>query len=367
MSTSAATMKYRGIAATLRMQILRGELPPGSRLPTRRVLEKSFSTMPPTIQKAVDLLVARGFVEVKGRRGTFVVERLPSQRHYALAFSWSRWRDVSQFYRGLADQAATMSNAQRRISCFHGLGGHLDVEDSQQLHRLVRNQQVHGVIFCNSPFELGQSQLLTEPGLPRVAIESRPIPEGMSCVYPDLPAFWRQAVARLHADGRRRIAHLLLASSHWDNTRQGLLGLSDEFGLSLPNAWIQCAHVDVSNSARHLVEMWMREAPASRPDAIVVHDDNLLLHATRGLIAAGVQVPEDVAVVAHANFPYPTPTATPVIRLGFDLRKLLDTCIERLDEQYRGDMSPPQTLLPVVREDHVPSSTCPQQKERLAR
>jgi len=44
-----------------------------------------------------------------------------------------------------------------------------------------------------------------------------------------------------------------------------------------------------------------------RPDALVVADDNLVTCATQGIAASGVQVPGELDVVAHCNFPHPLP------------------------------------------------------------
>ena len=66
-------------------------------------------------------------------------------------------------------------------------------------------------------------------------------------------------------------------------------------------------------------------------------DDNLVEHATAGLIAADVRVPHDLDVIAHCNFPYPPPASTPAKRLGFDARDILDVCVGSIDRQRAGE------------------------------
>ena len=72
------------------------------------------------------------------------------------------------------------------------------------------------------------------------------------------------------------------------------------------------------------------------PDALLISDDNLVEHATAGLVAAGARVPEDVEVVAHCNFPWPTPSVLSVERLGYDAREVLDRCLRAIDDRRSG-------------------------------
>jgi hypothetical protein len=70
---------------------------------------------------------------------------------------------------------------------------------------------------------------------------------------------------------------------------------------------------------------------------LFVVDDNLVESATAGLIAADVKVPSDLHVVAHCNFPWPSPSVLPVKRLGYDIRECLQACIDAIDRQCNGD------------------------------
>jgi hypothetical protein len=70
-------------------------------------------------------------------------------------------------------------------------------------------------------------------------------------------------------------------------------------------------------------------------------------------------VPADLAVVAHTNFPHPTPSAVPVARLGYDVAKLVMTCMERIDQQRRGEKPPALTLVPALWEGEVGAAKPP--------
>src|ERR1043165_768070 len=60
------------IVASVQREIASGGLPPGSRLPPVRALEKQLGLSKNTAQSAYDELVARGLVEAREREGVFV-------------------------------------------------------------------------------------------------------------------------------------------------------------------------------------------------------------------------------------------------------------------------------------------------------
>ena len=88
--------------------------------------------------------------------------------------------------------------------------------------------------------------------------------------------------------------------------------------------------------------------PDHVPDALLITDDNLVGPATAGLKALGIRCPTDVEVVAHANFPWPTASALPITRIGFDANQLLHLGIADLDRQRRAPERPTlSTLSPI--------------------
>ena len=97
----------------------------------------------------------------------------------------------------------------------------------------------------------------------------------------------------------------------------------------------------------------MHGDPSQRPDGILIGDDNLVEYATAGLIDAGVKVPTEVEVVAHCNFPWPTPSVLPVKRLGYDVRECLRECIAAIDEQRGGSKTVSPHIVPARFEEEI--------------
>jgi DNA-binding transcriptional regulator YhcF (GntR family) len=67
------------LSAALARRIHRGSLAAGSRLPTVRALAEELELAPNTVAKAYRALEDAGLVQGRGRRGTFVTDRLPTR------------------------------------------------------------------------------------------------------------------------------------------------------------------------------------------------------------------------------------------------------------------------------------------------
>lgn len=123
------------------------------------------------------------------------------------------------------------------------------------------------------------------------------------------------------------------------------------FGIHAPPYWIQTASAEAPDTARSSAHLLMAAPSGQRPDGLIVMDDNLVPQATAGLLDAGVLVPRDVVVVAHANFPHPTASAVPAYRLGYDVNAILDACVASLQAQRRGEATPDVVTVPTTWEE----------------
>jgi DNA-binding transcriptional regulator YhcF (GntR family) len=74
---SSADPPYAQLVAQIRAAIDGGSLAPGTRLPTVRALATQIGLVPNTVAKAYRRLETCGYLEGRGRAGTFVPDRLP--------------------------------------------------------------------------------------------------------------------------------------------------------------------------------------------------------------------------------------------------------------------------------------------------
>jgi DNA-binding transcriptional regulator YhcF (GntR family) len=70
--TRSATPPYEQLRAQLVTQVQSGELSAGTRIPTVRKLAEDLGLAPNTVARAYRELEADGFIETRGRNGSFV-------------------------------------------------------------------------------------------------------------------------------------------------------------------------------------------------------------------------------------------------------------------------------------------------------
>ncbi len=329
-------VKQDAIVEHLRQRIVHGELAPGARLPPRAAIERRFKASPVTVQRALERLVDDGFVSVAGPLGTFVAEFPPHLHRYALVFPAKRhsprWM---RFWSLLVQEAATFSlGLPTPIELYTGVEPGVDDGEIARLTDDLAAHRLSGVIFACDPWPLLGTAILDQPDMPRVAFASNagntPVP-GVS-LGGDGVLFFRRAVDYLVARGRTRIALLTvpgLSGAHLDCYRSILA----ERGLAYQPWCVQVGMQEEPQWSAHLTMLMFRSAAHERPDGLIIADDHLVDHACTGLIRQGMRLPEDVDVVAHANFPVHGTDIAPIARLGYDIPKVFSTCVELLVRQ----------------------------------
>jgi len=348
-------MKYQDVVNILRNEIQLGQLSPGQRLPTWTELQQRFGTTRLTVQRAMDVLVQDGYIRTRDRSGTFVVDHPPHLAHYALAFPYPADYQNSHFITAIRNEAVKRQRPDLRISLFHEINGHRDVEDYQRFLQCVQAQRVAGVIYAFPTMLLRGTPLWDNTDVPRVAISSLDAQAIMPVIYPNGNQFLPLAIERLAALGRKRLAVLFIGGDGEDPLASKVViqaqQLARQYGLELPEHCIQGVHAHTRPWARQVVMSLMAAAPEKRPDALIITDDNLLEAATAGLVAMQINVPEEMMVIAHTNYPWPTQSHVPVMRLGFDITRLVTTCIELINRHRHGETVPPATWIPPFFED----------------
>lgn len=338
------TAAGQAVAQRLRRRIVKGRWTPGTRLPARQELAREVNTCLATLQEAVALLAAEGFLRVGPRKhGTFVAELPPHLCHYKLVFAQSP-AQRNQFGLALEAAAEKRTCAEQQFSAFYGLGGHRDIASYQAVVEEVRDARVAGLIFASSAGELRGTPLLEQAGLPRVAVAADYELPGVPKVMVDLPNFFTRAVTHLHQQGRRRIA--VLFADH-------ALGLVPFYhaamaacGLPVNPLWEQFASLQHPHGAQQVLHLLLHPGQAERPDALILADDHFLAGALAGVMASGMRVPDELAVVALTNFPNVLPAPLPVTRLGFDVPALLDLLVERIEQVRADEPAPEHSVVP---------------------
>lgn len=340
----------------LRERIVSGQLAPEDRLPTRRALAKEFSATLRTVQHAFDALTEDGFVLSKGKLGTFVTPSPPHLNHVALVFeaeqgghNWNLYNDHLA-----AVARAVVQEEGLRLSVYTGVHKHHPGPDYERLLDDLRNDRLAGIIFSDFPFPLSGTEILSKPSVPRVAVmEPQEKYTMVSPVTFDGLAYTKKVVAHLTAVGVRQLAILQNVGQH-PRAHQEALSAS---GIDCPYHFRMGVSLTQAHWAKHWARLLFAGPAASRPDALLVLDDNLFAPALAGTIEAGLSVPEDVAILTHANFPWVESCPEGVTRLGYDMRALLHIFLKELKHQRDGHSPRSHRLAPVL-EAELPQD-CP--------
>ncbi len=347
------TSKKDAILEHLRDQIVRGQLAPGTQLPTRRELVKRYAVSVETVQRALDRLTQDQFVESNGRRGTYVCEHPPHLSRYALVFRHDPHREQevwTRFWTALSQEAVRLRQSRERdITIFTGVNGHIDSPDFNALMREVSSERLAGIIFTDGVYGLEKSGLL-ESDIPKVSFGAISA-SNCTAIQVDHRSFGRRAVEHLAALGRKDVAVISHCPLHnsWNPVYEEIVAAAREHGLRVETHWSQVCSVLLKDSARGIANLLMHSRDT--PDSLIVTDDNLIESSILGLIDAGVRAGEDVAVVAHTNFPYPVQVPGQITRLGFDVTDILAQSLASIDARRRHEAAP-QEILSVARFSH---------------
>jgi DNA-binding LacI/PurR family transcriptional regulator len=329
--------KQDRIVTELRDAIRDGRYAPGSRMPTRAELQKSHGVSSVTVQRALDRLIADGFVVPRGRHGTFVVDHPPHTCTYGLIIprtqgdgNWVR------FWTALGNEAVALTRGKRvQINRYYGIDGERDHEDWRRLLHDIAAERLAGLLLATVPSGMADTPVMTS-NLPRIAITLRPEKTTFTPLMLDTASFIERALEHLHSLGRTRVA-ILGVPGHPPEFHKRFAECLKRYGMNTRPFWFQQVTPSSPEPAQGVAHLLLHPGQRDRPDALIISDDNLVEHATAGIVAAGIAVPGDCAIVAHCNFPWPTPSALPMRRLGYDAREVIRSALESIDRQRRGE------------------------------
>ena len=360
---TSATPKYRQALAALKRRIADGEFPPGTQLPTRVSLQRTFGTSHMTMQRVLNQLAAEGFVEGKRSRGTFVAAHPPHLTRYAVPFYHAPHYEhtESRYENALLTEARRWeADSPLEFVPYYNITGHADAEDYQRLVADLRERRLAGLVMPFAMHRLSDTGVLELPGAYHAHIGQTADSRMQPLVTLAFDSFADRAMQHLAERGRSRVATLQIAHPGPAEQRDTVLAnAAQRRGLRCEAPWRQFSHPELPIDTRRCIQLLMQEGNHDRPDALVITDDHLVDETLAALLAAGVRIPDDLEVVAFANFPAGPRPIVPVMRIGFDIGRALREVVGLIERQRAGE-AVRRVELQAVDETQYQSQTAPQ-------
>lgn len=339
------------IVSDLRQRIVSGKLKPGDRMPTVVDLEAKFGSSTKTIQRAVDYLRRTGYAETRRRKGTYVAAHPPHLCHVGIVAAFNPRQDnVHSSYlfawEREMDRMADIPDPVWNFSLYYSSDLSNGPHSRAALMEAVNEQRFAGLIFPFPLFDLNGTPVMQDADLPRVMVSTSPVGKVTTLVL-DYAALLERGLAELASKGCRRVAFLLSSQGNPYGSEEDLIRFTATHGMQTCRRWIHGTDAARPQWASNTVEMLFHRAGDAGPDGLFILDDNFVPPASLGLLAAGVRVPDDVHVVAMANFPHPTECHVPARRIGFSVSAMIEAGTDCIRRMRQGESVAPVITLPV--------------------
>ncbi len=331
---------YQQIVSGLEQQIYSGKLLPGDKLPTTLDMSKQFGLAKNTVQQALTVLVERGMVERTTGRGTFVSKRVNCKTIAIVSGLNFLIQEPGRFFQLLcAELQARIEEAGWTVKFY--LPANEDDCDKMlfDLSRDVTEGSIRG-IFVNCGNASIKRWLTNDCQVPYFSG-----PLDVLGVSADVHNELYRGLSYLLGRSRRRIA---IITNYLRMVTQTISKARADF---CPDARIDYfLSESAEESAGYRI---VKEKVCGRTgdfDALLVTNDFLCRGAMFGLMECGIRIPDDLAVLTHANKGINILSPVPLTRFEVDPGDYAACILDRLLAKLEGKKSnstlrPPELII----------------------
>ncbi len=351
---SASTPLYQQVANSLRRHIVDGTIAVGDQLPPHRQLATQFGVSVITINKALSGLVSEGVLNSRVGRGTFVAVRpaamavTPQWRGDHPQTDGARTlgfvlRDLnSPFFSMVANLAEQQAHA-RGYGLLMLSSGNVSEREDTQIRRLL-DVGVEGLVVVSmsrTTYRLSESlRQLQARRFPFVMV-SYTAGDDVPFVGSDFDRAGVLVGEHLASLGRRRWGYVTdrFGSLSGDARSAGFRRVAAARGTPVDDAFVfeypYEGEWNDHQSGRDLGEYIARLA--DRPDALYVFNDIGALGLIDGLVAGGVRVPEDIAIVGFDGIALGARSPIPLTTVRQPVERIGALAVDNVIAQARGE------------------------------
>ncbi len=332
------------ISDYLRESILRGDIEPGSKLPSTTALAKTWGTQTANVHAALSLLVQEGLLTRKNGVGTIVNKRKQELQTVLIYQSHDISLPPQNFYRQLhiyLKQELEKCGLQYRVIYKSNEDNHFD-----HVAELAEKGLVQGVITLST--DKPERERLKKLPVPFSCITTARIPNRVSLSFNSLA---EKACEGLLAQGCKK-AGLLLAigeehivdsgSTERNNFIKTLLQLLADNDIEVRKEWIYTpkytdeTRIDPDHFAYDGFNHIWNSDPKEKPDGLFVYTDNLIPGTLISAMSNRVMIPEQLKLVLHKNSGCNVLCPVPCYYVENDVRKMATWLVKLIDDQYHG-------------------------------
>jgi DNA-binding LacI/PurR family transcriptional regulator len=250
----------------------------------------------------------------------------------------------TSFYNILRNEIQNYNKEGCTFTIYDGLNGHTDEPDYIRLYEDMTDEKLAGVIFTTKPNLLFDTPLfkdiLANKNLAKVAHSS-------PNKFPELPIIdfepeemETNILDFLKKENVKKLAVVDLQESlkkgSETTTQRKICKAIKNYDIDLPRCNFQVRHPELAERTDELVEMMLNCKEEQLPDALLIANDALVESATRGIIASGLKIPQDMIVISHCNFPGKPLSNVETSWYGLDVYKFMDLAIDIMKKQHNG-------------------------------
>ena len=210
--------------------------------------------------------------------------------------------------------------------------------------RFLRTGMVDGVLLvATEKWELPPGELLDEAPLPVVSILRDLTPSGLVSVVAQEKVGFEQIVDHLAARGHRRFAFVSgpPETTHEHIRYQATRDRLKQLGLLSGFVRLEGGPFDLQSGAK-AAEIFL--GLKSRPTAVICCSDSLALGFLHAVRAAGLMVPEDVAITGYDGLDYTaftTPSLTTSFQPSVEMGRVV---VQILSDIWQSRITTPRTV-----------------------
>ncbi len=314
----------RQISDQLRSEIVQGNLPAGTKLPSAVELSVSWGVSSCTVHNALTSLVKAGLLNRQRGTGTFVAERKKKLTCAAIYYGSAFWKGIEiGFFRLLysAIQAEFEKQGVKTRLIIDSRNPGEQTTIYPPLADAIRADEVQALIHS-----LGNRNITSS--LRKLSIPSALFTNGSAIpnnVSFDLRQFLEVSMDRLKREGCRTvglISNMSLENEDGKHTpfHSYFVEVAGERGLEIKNSWIRSAPKQFLSPGKFerfgydsFQAIWNQP---ERPEGLIVYPDEVVRGALMAIAESHISVPKDLKLALHRNegidilCPFPAAWAT---------------------------------------------------------